>query len=91
MTLKKGEYYKVIGGYFGAVWDGRKWLRFDCDGCLFAAGIVHPADRRQGHATPKAIEAYESGPVVYRHDAKLHGDWLREGKPIRAKMVTIRK
>ena len=88
--MKKGEYHKVVGGYFGAVWNGKKWLRFDCDGCLFAAGIVHPSDRRQGPPTPKAIEAMRDE-VVYRHDRGLHSQWLRDGKPIRAKKVTNRK
>ena len=84
--MRKGEYYKQVGGNFGTVWNGKTWERFDCDGCLFAAGIVNPKDRRQGTPTPKAQEAMR-GEVIHRHDSKLHSDWLRASKPITAKSV----
>lgn len=86
--MRKGEYHKVVGGNFGAYWNGRKWERFDCDGCMVAAGLVHPGDRRQGPPTPKAVEALRFGKVVHRHNRELHSQWLKDGKPIRARRVT---
>lgn len=86
--MRKGQYHKVVGGNFGAIWNGKKWERFDCDGCLAAAGIIHPHDRFQGPPTPKAVEALRYGKVIHRHDRKIHSQWLKDGKPIIAKKVT---
>ena len=86
--MKKGQYHKAVGGYFGAVYTGKGWARFDCDGCMMAAGIVHPRDRLQGPPTKKCEYEIRYGKVVYRHDQELHAQWLKDGKPITAKRAT---
>lgn len=72
--MKRGDYYKLVGDYAGAVWTGRRWERFDCQRCVILAGIAKGAPL-QGPPTPGAAAALRM-PVVHRHDAARHGAWL---------------
>ena len=67
--MKKGQYFKLVGDYRGVVWDGRRWVRFDCDACVRRWGIA--TERLQGPMTDKANEAMK-GPVTYRHVNGTH-------------------
>lgn len=78
-TRKNGQFYKVVGGEFGIYWKDGRWHRFDCIGCMYAAGILNPTDRLGG---PPPINL-SFIPVEHRHDVALHADWLRAGKPIK--------
>lgn len=42
---KKGDWAKVTGGMYGAVYDGQRWLSFECEYCTMVDGITVPAQR----------------------------------------------
>lgn len=76
-TRKNGQFFKAVGGDFGCYWKNGRWHRFDCIGCMYAAGILRPADRLSG---PMPMQlSYLT--VEHRHDPILHADWIQKGKP----------
>ena len=77
MAKKDFVFRKAIGGDFGVWWQKGKWHRFECLGCMYASGILNPLDKEAGTLPQK----FASMSVEQRHDVKLHGDWLRAGKP----------
>lgn len=78
MAIKSGNFVKAAGGDFGAFWQGGRWHRFDCIGCMYAQKILKPTDRLQGRALPVRFTQME---VEYRHDSATHAAWLSAGKP----------
>ena len=77
--MKNGQWTKAIGGDFGEYYKSGQWHRFECIGCMFANGLLKPSDRIQGRNPSNKLNQM---PVEHRHDPKIHGDWLKAGKPI---------
>jgi hypothetical protein len=73
--MKRGNYFKLVGGYEGVVWMGKRWERFDCQRCVILKGIAAGAPL-QGPMTKRAVEAM-LGPVHHRHDVAAHAEWIR--------------
>jgi len=71
-TVKRGDYYKVCGGYHGAVWTGTAWVGFGCDACGLTTGLLQR--RLQGPMPPKAIKAMISK-SPHKHDRATHARW----------------
>ena len=71
--MKRGDYYKLVGDWAGAVWTGKRWERFDCEGCVRQSGLAK--NRRQGPMSDGAHQAM-LGPVKHRHDIVTHRRYL---------------
>lgn len=84
MRPRKGQWVKEVGGDSGAWFNGRKWVPFECLGCMFAQGIIKPADRLGGEAYPamyRVLKARATNPDYMRHDKIVHNRWILAGKP----------
>jgi len=75
--MKTGDYYKLVGDYAGCYWNGRAWIRFECEACVRACGRAK--NRLQGPMSNGAHAAM-LGPVIFRHDAKTHQRYLEEAR-----------
>ena len=75
--MKKGDYYKLVGAFEGALWNGSKWERFECEACVRASGLV--LNRLQGSMSEGASKAM-LGSVAYRHDRQLHQQYLTNAR-----------
>lgn len=72
--MKKGAYYKLVGSYEGVLWNGRRWQRFLCDGCVKQLG--HAVGAPLQGPWSEAAQTALLGPVAFRHDATTHRDFL---------------
>lgn len=77
---KNGSWIKATSGDFGVYYKGGKPVRFECIGCMFAQGLLHPYERLQGAHLP---QNFSSLPVMHRHDVEIHKQWLLAGKPVK--------
>jgi hypothetical protein len=68
--MKKGDYFKQVGGHDGVFWNGKEWIRFDCEACVRKIGLA--INRIQGPFTPLAWKVLNHGPVEHRHQKGLH-------------------
>lgn len=82
--IREGSYYKVVGGDFGAFFDGHAWHTFDCHGCMIASSRIVPFFRIGLPEVPrKVLKSIKPSGNEFKHDRELHNQWLRDGKPYR--------
>ena len=74
--MKTGDYFKLVGGFDGVYWNGRRWVRFDCETCGREQGFL--LSRIQGPMTPKAGQVMQFGVVEHRHSAELHQQYIQK-------------
>ena len=74
----KGQWAKVTGGNHGAIFDGRRWVAFECLYCMRVAGYCDPALRLgMGDVGRQVLGALARG-VEYRcNGAESHGEFYR--------------
>lgn len=85
MRARKGQWVKQTGGDSGAWFNGRRWVPFECIGCMYAKGILKPTDRLGGEVFPtmyRVLKTRATDPGYVRHDKDVHNAWLQAGKPI---------
>jgi len=78
-----GDFYKHIGGDSGIYFDGKKWLTFECLGCLYASRKINTR-LSNGNMTNKQriIYKFSTKNSDIKHDKNLHNEWLTNGKKI---------
>lgn len=77
--LQTGAYVKATGADWGFYFDGKKWIQFECVGCVFALGLADPKLKENfGDHTRLNWKKHN---FVIRHDTNIHNNWLQTGKP----------
>lgn len=80
MTHTKGTYIKPEGANWGLYFNGKKWVSFECLGCVIAKGLIIPSQRiNPNNRLNKKIGRN----FTELHDKEIHNQWLKDGKPYR--------
>ena len=82
-TKHIGDFIKVEGADWGAYWDGKQWVRFQCFGCAYAQGYLQ--GKRLSNGDFKTVKVGPGAKNKIGHDVQVHNQWLRDGKPKGAK------
>lgn len=76
-TKNIGDFIKVEGADWGAYWDGKKWMRFECLGCAYAAGVL--TGKRLQRGSFLYVKLGKNNQI--KHTPAIHNKWLEQGKP----------
>ena len=85
MKLKRleGDYTRLAGAYWGAVYHNRRWQSFQCLYCLQASGLGKRKVTMTHHANLAAIRR----PFEIRHKQTVHDTWMQWKNRRRGKVV----
>ena len=79
--VQKGDFIKHVGGDFGIYFDGYRWLKFQCLGCLYATQKVN---KRLNNGDMNAYQRKLFMSCLKNsdlfHDKNIHNEWLKNGK-----------
>jgi hypothetical protein len=79
---KKGDYIKPEGANWIMFYNGKKWVSCECNGCAIALGLIIPSQRVSA-SNHKKIAKLLGYKFKIKHDAGIHNEWIRKGKPIK--------
>ncbi len=77
MKHTTGTYIKAYGADWGAYFDGKNWIGFQCVGCEHARGNLG----QKISQFDVRVKIGKWGPD-HKHDKSLHNHWLQSGKPV---------
>ena len=82
--INKGDFYKHVGGDFGIYFDGKKWLKFQCLGCLYATMSIN---KRLNNGDMSASHRKIFGSCLHDsdlfHNKEIHNKWFSDGKKLK--------
>ena len=85
--FKEGDFLKQVGGDAGIYYDGKTWIKFECVGCGYGAGVLKNRLPNGDHhfiwETHFGHTLADKGGLVLKHSAAAHLQWIRMGKPVR--------
>ena len=76
MKLTTGDYMKAEGADWGAYWNGKIWVYFQCVGCEYARGN---AKKRIQNSKRVKLGKWNQ---EHTHNKELHNQWIQSGKPV---------
>ncbi len=80
-ALRQGDYIKAYGADWGMYFNGKKWISFECLGCVVAKGLVVSSQRLSTADHPRLLQKIGHN-FVEHHDKQIHNQWLAAGKPV---------
>lgn len=81
--IQKGDFIKHVGGDFGIYFDGHKWLKFQCLGCLYATQKINKRlNNGDMTATQRRLFMSCLHDSDLFHNKDIHNAWLKNGKPV---------
>jgi hypothetical protein len=73
---QEGDYFGIVGAYFGIAFLNGKWHKYECGNCMRAQGLLK--NRLSNGDNPRLISMFNSRKYEFRHDKDLHNKFLEK-------------